>query len=104
MAANGAEEFTDHASNNFAAIMECGPILADGFQSIWREWITCNQNVLSQNVEGLNQIMRSRPINYLLAAQSVLLKSDFQTLTDRRRATSTLSSPVPKHNSKIRKA
>src|SRR3546814_2299513 len=83
MAANGAEEFTAHASNNVAAIMECGPILADGFQSIWREWITCNRNVLSQNVEGLNKIMRSRTINDLLAAQSDLLKSDFQTLIDR---------------------
>src|SRR3546814_2145026 len=60
MAANGAEEFTDHASNNFTAIMECGPILADGFQSIWREWITCNQNVLSQNVEGLKDRKSTR--------------------------------------------
>src|SRR3546814_12333084 len=70
MAANGAEEFTDHASNNFAAIIECGPILAAVFQSIWSEWITCNRNVLSPHGEGFHKDTRSRPIHKLPAAPS----------------------------------
>ncbi len=64
------------------AAMKYGTVLASGMQTIWQEWIGCAQDVMQRNVDGVQNLMRSRSPGDFFAAQSELLRDEVQAIID----------------------
>ncbi|PWC62351.1 hypothetical protein TSH7_14670, partial [Azospirillum sp. TSH7] len=64
-------------------MVQCGSVLADGWQNAWREWMGLAQDVASRNAEGMNALMRSRTVPDFYAAQSRMLKDNMQMVLSR---------------------
>ena len=61
-------------------MMQTGIKLADGYQSIMREWADYTRNAMQCNIDGMNSIMRARTPQELMAAQSELLNAEVQVM------------------------
>jgi hypothetical protein len=57
-------------------------VLASGMQTFWQEWIGCAQDVMQRNVDGMQNLMRSRSPGDFFAAQSELLRDEVQAIID----------------------
>ena len=57
-------------------MMQTGIKLAEGYQSIMREWADYTRNAMQCNIDGMNSIMRARTPQDLKAAHSELLKAE----------------------------
>jgi hypothetical protein len=64
-------------------MVQCGSVLADGWQNAWREWMGLAQDVASRNAEGMNALMRSRTVPDFYATQSRMLKENMQMVLSR---------------------
>jgi hypothetical protein len=64
------------------AAMKYGTVLASGMQTFWQEWIGCAQDVMQRNVDGVQNLMRSRSPGDFFAAQSELLRDEVQAFID----------------------
>jgi hypothetical protein len=64
------------------AAMKYGTVLASGMQTFWQEWIGCAQDVMQRNVDGMQNLMRSRSPGDFFAAQSELLRDEVQAIID----------------------
>ncbi|HEX6102732.1 MAG TPA: phasin family protein [Alphaproteobacteria bacterium] len=64
------------------AAMKYGTVLASGMQTFWQEWIGCAQDVMQRNVDGMQNLMRSRSPGDFFAAQSELLRDEVQAMID----------------------
>jgi hypothetical protein len=76
-------EVVQQTRENMDVIAQCGSVLADGFQSIWREWMGLAQEVASRNAEGVNALLRSRTIPDFYATQSSMLKDNVELVLSR---------------------
>jgi hypothetical protein len=64
------------------AAMKYGTVLASGMQTFWQEWIGCAQEVMQRNVDGMQNLMRSRSPGDFFTAQSELLRDKMQAMID----------------------
>lgn len=64
------------------AAMKYGTVLASGMQTFWQEWIGCAQDCMQRNVDGVQNLMRSRSPTDFFAAQSELLRDEVQAMID----------------------
>ncbi|HYD31276.1 MAG TPA: phasin family protein [Azospirillaceae bacterium] len=80
LSARTSEEVAQQTSQNLDVMLQCSSILADGFQNIWREWMNYTQEAMQKNVNGLNNMMRSRSVHDFMAAQSDLMRDEMETL------------------------
>jgi hypothetical protein len=64
------------------AAMKYGTVLASGMQTFWQEWIGCAQDVMQRNVDGMQNLMRSRSPGDFFAAQTELLRDEVQAMID----------------------
>jgi phasin family protein len=64
------------------AAMKYGTVLASGMQTFWQEWIGCAQDVMQRNVDGMQNLMRSRSPGDFFAAQTELLRDEMQAIID----------------------
>lgn len=94
LSARTSEEMANQASQNLDVMMQCGSILADGYQKIWREWMNYAQQALQRNMDGLNNMMRSRSLPDLVQAQSELLREEMEMFFDSSIKISELSARV----------
>jgi phasin family protein len=62
--------------------MKYGTVLASGMQTFWQEWIGCAQDVMQRNVDGMQNLMRSRSPGDFFAAQTELLRDEVQAMID----------------------
>jgi hypothetical protein len=51
-------------------------------QTFWQEWIGCAQDVMQRNVDGMQNLMRSRSPGDFFAARSELLRDKVQAIID----------------------
>ncbi len=72
-------------------VVQCGGVLANGFQSIWKEWLGLAQEVGARNAEAVNTLMRSRTIPAVYAEQASALKDNLELLLNRSVTVSELS-------------
>ena len=75
-----AEQAARQSSQNLDVLMQCSTVLAHGFQTISREWMSYAQWSMQRNVEGFSAILRSRNPRDAMAAQSELLKQNMEGL------------------------
>ena len=63
------KDVTGRTQQNLGVMMQTGIKLASGYQSIMREWADYTRNAVQCNVDGINNIMRVRTLQDLMAAQ-----------------------------------
>ena len=84
-------EVAQQAQQNMDVMVQCGSVLMDGAQSIWREWMNFAQEAMARNVDGINAMMRSRSVQDFYAAQSEMVKDEVEMLLTRSVKVSELS-------------
>lgn len=84
-------EVLSQARQNMDVMVQCGSVLTDGFQTIWREWVGLAQEVAARNASGVNALMRSRSLPDFYATQSSMLKDNVELVLSRSVKLSELS-------------
>jgi hypothetical protein len=81
-----SEELTRRSSQNIEAVSEASTILARGVQDASREWFGLVQDRLEKNLDGINELVRCRSVQDLIAVQSDLMRDNLeQAITTSRR-------------------
>jgi hypothetical protein len=94
LSAEAQEEVAHHAQHNMEMIAQCGNVVMDGVQSMWREWLSFAQEAMQRNVDGVNTMMRSRSVQDFYSAQSDLMKDELQLWLHRSVRISEVSAKV----------
>jgi hypothetical protein len=74
------KELIGRTQRNLSVMIQTGIRLADGYQSIMREWADYTRNAMQCNIVGMNSIMRARAPQDFVAAQSELLNAEVQVM------------------------
>ena len=81
-----SEDLARRSSQNIEAVSEASTILARGLQEASREWFGLVQERLEKNLDGLNELVRCRSVQDLMAVQSDLMRDSLeQVITTSRR-------------------
>ena len=75
-----SKELAGRTQQNLGVMMQTGIRLAEGYQSIMREWADYTRNAMQCNIDGMNSIMRARTPQELMAAQSELLNAELRVM------------------------
>ena len=75
-----SKELAGRTQQNLGVMMQTGVKLAEGYQSIMREWADYTRNAMQCNIDGMNSIMRARTPQDLMAAQSELLNAEVRVM------------------------
>lgn len=94
-------EVMQQARQNMDVMVQCGSVLADGFQSLMREWMGLAQEVATRNANAVNSLMRSRTVPDFYATQSTMLKENVELVLNRSVKISELSAQTA--NDAVRK-
>ncbi|AWK87136.1 phasin family protein [Azospirillum thermophilum] len=89
--ADNQGEVAKEAQQNLDAMVKCGSVLMDGWQTIMREWMGMAQEAATRNAEGVNALVRSRSVRDFYVAQSNLVKDNVELLLNRSVKVSELS-------------
>ncbi|QQP93020.1 phasin family protein (plasmid) [Skermanella sp. TT6] len=65
---------------NLGVMMQTGVMLADGFQTVMREWADYTRQAMQCNIDGMNSILRARTPQDLVAAQNALLNQEMRVM------------------------
>jgi hypothetical protein len=74
------KDVAGRTQQNLNIMMRTSAKLADGFQSVMREWADYTRNAVQCNIDGMNNIMRARTPQDMMAAQSDLLNAEMQVM------------------------
>jgi len=75
-----SKELAGRTQQNLGVMMQTGNKLAEGYQSIMREWADYTRKAMQCNIDGMNSIMRARTPQDLMAAQSELLNAELRVM------------------------
>lgn len=76
LSADGAEEMARQGQRNMDALIQYNTALMEGAQSLWREWLTLNQETLDRRMDALSTLLRSPNPQAAFAVQSQWLKDE----------------------------
>jgi hypothetical protein len=77
-----SKELASRTQQNLGVMMKTGVKLAEGYQSIMREWADYTRNAMQCNIDGMKSIMRARTPQDLKNAQSELLNAEVRVMLD----------------------
>ena len=77
---DNAQQATQLSARNVEAILHSGAILADGVQTISREWLTFVQNRAERSMAQLETLANCRSMQDCIAAQTDLVRENLQDL------------------------
>jgi hypothetical protein len=77
---NGAQQATQQSARNVEVILHSNAIIADGVQTIAREWMTFVQNRAERNMERFEALANCRSVQDCIAAQTELLRDSIEDL------------------------
>lgn len=80
MQSRASKELASRTQQNLGVMMKTGVKLAEGYQSIMREWADYTRSAMQCNIDGMQSIMRARTPQDLKAAQSKLLNAEVQVM------------------------
>lgn len=80
MQARASEDMANRTSQTFDVIMQCGTVMADGWQSIMKEWMDYAQGAVQRNMDGVNDIMRARSVQDVLTKQNDRVREELELL------------------------
>jgi Phasin protein len=73
-----SENAATRSSQTIGAMVQCGSVLADGWQSILREWMSYTQTAMQRNVDGVGEMMRSRTLDDFVTSRDKLLREELE--------------------------
>ena len=73
-----AEETSRQSSRTIGALAESSTVLAQGFQTISREFMTFAQDRAQKNAEGISALMGARTLQDVLTIQSNLMRDNLE--------------------------
>jgi len=77
---NGAQQATQQSARNVEAILHSNALIADGMQTIAREWMTFVQNRAERNMERFEALTNCRSVQDCIAAQTDLVRDSIEDL------------------------
>ena len=75
-----AQQATHQSARNVEAIMHSNAVIADGVQTIAREWMTFVQHRAERNMERLEALANCRSVQDCIAAQTDLVRDSIEDL------------------------
>lgn len=75
-----SERAVNRSTQTIDTMMQCGSVLADGWQSIFREWVNYTQSAIQRNAEGVGEMMRSRSLDDFVENRDRLLREEMELL------------------------
>jgi hypothetical protein len=75
-----SQEATRNTTQNLDILMQCGTIVADGWQAILREWISATQEAAQKNMEDLQELLQCRSMDTFFARQSNILRDRIESI------------------------
>ena len=75
-----SRELAGRTQQNLGAMIQTGVKLADGFQTIMREWADYTRAAMQCNIDGMNSIMRARTPQDLMTAQRELMNAEVRVM------------------------
>ncbi len=75
-----SRELAGRTQQNLDAMIQTGVKLADGFQTIMREWADYTRDAMQCNIDGMNSIMRARTPQDLMMAQRELMNAEVRVM------------------------
>jgi hypothetical protein len=77
---DNAQQATQHSARNVEAILHSSALIADGVQTISREWLTFVQNRAERNMQQLEAFANCRSMQDCIAAHTELVRDHLQDL------------------------
>ena len=77
---NGAQQATQQSARNVEAILHSNAIIADGVQTIAREWFTFVQHRAERNMETFEALTSCRSVQDCIAIQTDLVRDNLEDL------------------------
>ena len=75
---NGAQQATQQSARNVETILHSSAIIADGMQTMAREWLSFAQNRAERNMERFEAFTNCRSVQDCIAAQSDLVRDQIE--------------------------
>jgi hypothetical protein len=94
------QETTKHTTQNLDVLMQCGTIVAEGWQTILREWISATQETTQKNMNDFQELMQCRSIDTLFSHQSNILRDRIESLQHSNARISEVSTQVANETAK----
>jgi len=95
-----SQEATRHATQNLDVLMQCGTIVAEGWQTILREWISATQETAQKNMSDFQELMQCRSMDTFFARQSNILRDRVETFQSSNARISEVSAQVASETAK----
>jgi len=95
-----SQETTKHATQNLDVLMQCGTIMADGWQAIMREWISATQETAQRNMRDLEELLQCRTVDAFLSRQSSILRDRVEVIQNSSARISEVSAQVASDTAK----
>lgn len=90
MPSRETEEVTQQTTRNIQAVVDCGSVLANGFQDISREWMTHARNQFQKSLDSFGALMRARSPQDAIAIQADLARDTLEDMLQGSRRMSEL--------------
>lgn len=88
------QEVTKHTTQNLDIMMQCGAIVAEGWQKILSEWISATQENAQKNMTDFQELMQCRSVDTLFARQSNILRDRIEAVQSSNARISEVSTQV----------
>jgi len=95
-----SQEATRHATQNLDVLMQCGTIVAEGWQTILREWISATQEATQKNMSDFQELMQCRSVDAFFSRQSNILRDRIETIQNSNARISEVSAHVANETAK----
>jgi|tagenome__1003787_1003787.scaffolds.fasta_scaffold20887152_3 hypothetical protein len=95
-----SQEATRHATQNLDVLMQCGTIVAEGWQTILREWISATQETAQKNMSDLQELMQCRSMDAFFSRQSNILRDRIEAIQNSNARISEVSAQVANETAK----
>jgi hypothetical protein len=95
-----SQEATRHATQNLDVLMQCGTIVAEGWQTILREWISATQETTQKNMSDLQELMQCRSVDAFFSQQSNILRDRIETIQSSNARISEVSAQIANETAK----
>jgi len=94
------EQATKHATQNLDVMMQCGGVIAEGWQALVREWLSASQDVMKKSLDGFDTLTRCRTVDDLLSCQTEMVRDRLETLQSSSKRISEVSTQIASDTAK----
>lgn len=76
-------EAVQQTQRNMDVLLQCGTVMMDGMQKIWREWLQLGQESMERRMDAYSKLLRTSNPQTAYAVQSQLLQDEVASALNR---------------------